>query len=178
MKVKFISKKTKKARLANRRVLLIRDESCQAPDEFMDTIFHPGHGEVFGFKVVSFDRQFSEVFTCDKATLQKEIDAMNFKSEEDKEKWLKGIKESEKKMWQAYYDGDVYGILIQEWNDEDREFNTIDTLWGMYGFDDVKANIIDVVGNYDIDCFAVENELGDPENWKKEFREFDVVDFS
>ena len=88
MKVKFISKKTKEARLANRRVLLIRDVSCQAPDEFMDTIFHPGPGEVFGFKVVSFDRQFSEVFTCDKGTLQKEIDAMNFKSEEDKEKWL------------------------------------------------------------------------------------------
>ena len=178
MKVKFISKKTKEARLANRRVLLIRDLSCLAPDKFMDTIFHPGHGEIFGFKVVSFDRKYSEVFTCDKSALQKEIDAMKFKSEEDKEKWLKDIKESEMKMWQAYYDGEVYGILIQEWNDEDREFKTCDSLWGMYGFDDVKANIKDVVDNYDIDCFAVENELGDPENWKKEFREFDVVDFS
>ena len=173
MKVKFISEKTKEARLANRRVLLIRDVSCQAPDEFMDTIFHPGHGEVFGFKVVSFDRHFSEVFTCDRSALQKEIDAMNFKSEEDKEKWLKDIKESEMKMWQAYYDGEVYGILIQEWNDEERQFKIVESLWGMYGFDAMKANFMDIVGNYDIDCFVVENDLGDPENWKKEFREFD-----
>jgi hypothetical protein len=173
MKVKFVSEKTKKARLANLRALLIRDVSCQAPDEFMDMIYHPGHGEIFGFKVVSFDRQFSEVFTCDKAALQKEIDAMKFKSEADKNKWLKDIKDSEAKIWQAYYDGEVYGILIQEWSDEAREFKTVDSLYGLYGFDDVKANIMDIVGNYDIDCFAVENELGDPENWGEEFCEFD-----
>jgi hypothetical protein len=178
MKIKFISENTKEARLANRRVLLIRDDSCQAPDKYMDTIYHPGHGEIFGFQVVSFDRQYSEVFTCDKAALQKEIDAMNFKSEADKNKWLKDIKDSEAKMWQAYYDGEVYGILIQEWNDKERQFKMVDVLWGLYGFDDVKANIIDIVGNYDIDCFAVENDLGDPENWREEFREFDVVDFS
>lgn len=174
MKVKFISEKTKKARLAHRRVLLILDASCQAPDKFMDTIYHPGHGEIFGFQVVSFDHQFSEIFTCNKAALQKEIDAMNFKSEEDKDKWLKDIKEAEAKMWQSYYDEEVYGILIQEWNNEERQFKIVDSLWGMYGFDDVKANIIDVVGNYDIDCFVVGNELGDPENWREEFREINL----
>ena len=139
----------------------------------MDMIFHPGHGEVFGFKVTSFDNRFSEVFTCDKAALQKEIDAMKFKSEEDKEKWLKNIKDSEEKMWQSYYDGEVYGILIQEWNNEERQFKTVHSLYGLYGFDDLKANIMDVVGNYDIDCFVAENDLGDPIQWIKEFREFD-----
>jgi hypothetical protein len=178
MKVKFISKNSNEARLANRRALLIPDVSGRAPDEFMDMIYHPGHGEIFGFQVVSFDRQYSEVFTCDKAALQKEIDAMHFKSEEDKEKWLKNIKDYEAKIWQAYYDGEVYGILIQEWSDEAREFKTVDSFWVLYGFDDVKATIKDIVGNYDIDCFAVENELGDPENWREEYREFDVVDFS
>jgi hypothetical protein len=177
MKVKFISKNSNEARLANRRVLLIRDNSCQAPDEFMDMIYHPGHGEIFDFKVVSFDHQFSEVFTCDKAALQKEIDAMNFKSEADKNKWLKDIKDSEAKIWQAYYDGEVYGILIQEWSDEAREFKTVDSFWGLYGFDDVKATIKDIVSDDDIDCFVVGDELGDPENWKEEFREFDVVEF-
>lgn len=174
MKIKFISENSKEARLANCRVLLIRDESGQAPDKYMDTIFHPGHGEIFGFKVTSFDRQYSEIFTCDKAALQKEIDAMNFKSEEDKEKWLNGIKVSEKKMWQAYYDGNVYGLLIEKWNDEEREFKVVDSLWQLYGFDDVKANIMEIVGNYDIDCYVAATDLGDPENWKEEFREFGV----
>jgi hypothetical protein len=173
MKVKFISEKTKKARLANLRTLLIRDESCQAPDKFMDTIFHPGHGEVHGFSVMSSDRNHFETFTCTSEALQKEIDAMNFKSEEDKDKWLEDIKASEKKMWQAYFDGEVYGIIIQKWNDEEREFKMVDSLWGLYGFDDMKANIIDIVGKYDIDCFAVENDLSDPENWREEYREFD-----
>ena len=115
MTVKFISENTKEARLANRRALLIRDESGQTPDDRMDTIFHPGDGEIFGFQVVSFDRQYSKVFTCDKAALQKKIRAMHFKSKDDKEKWLKDIKDSEAKMWKAYYDGEVYGILIQEY---------------------------------------------------------------
>jgi hypothetical protein len=47
-------------------------------------------------------------------------------------------------------------------------------LWGLYGLDDMKANIVEIVGNYDIDCFVVDNELGDPENWKDDYREFDV----
>lgn len=178
MTVKFISENTREARLANRRVLLAIDETSMAPDKYMDTIFHPGHGEVFGFKVTSFDGQYSEVFTCDKVSLQKEIDAMNFKSEEDKDKWLNGIKDSEKKMWQAYFDGKVYVIFIEEWNDKERCFKTVDALWGIYGFDDVKANIADFVGNYVIDCFVVDNDLGDPENWKDDYREFEVVDFS
>lgn len=178
MKVKFISEKNKEARLANCRVLLMRDESGQAPDKYMDTIFHPGHGEVHGFTIMSADRNYIEIFTCTSEALQKEIDAMNFKSEEDKEEWLKNIKDSESKMWQAYYDGNVYALLIEKWNDEEREFKVVDSLWQLYGFDDVKANIMEIVGNYDIDCYVAANDLGDPENWKKEFREFDIVDFS
>lgn len=107
MKVKFISEKTKEASLANRRVLLILDESCQTTDN----------------------------------------------------------------------DGELFGILVQEWNNDKREFQIIDSVWGIYEFNDIKAHIMDIVGNYDIDCFVVGNELGDPENWKEEFREFDVVDF-
>jgi hypothetical protein len=178
MTIKFISENTREARLANRRVLLARDESCSAPDKYMDTLFHPGHGEVHGFSVMSSDRNHFETFTCSSEALQKEFDAMNFKSEEDKDKWLDGIKDSEKKMWQAYFDGEVYGIFIEEWNNEERRFRTVDALWGIYGLDDMKANIADIVGNYDIDCFVVDNELGDPENWKDDYREFDVVDFS
>jgi hypothetical protein len=104
MKVKFISENTKEARLANRRVLIIRDESN--------------------------------------------------------------------------HDGEVFGILIQEWNNDERTFRIVDSAWGLCNFDDIKANIVDIVRNYDIDCFVAENNLGDPENWKEEFREFDIVDFS
>ena len=104
MTVKFIAENTKEARLANRRVLLIRDESCQSPN----------------------------------------------------------------------YDGEVYGILIEEWNNEERQFKMVDSLWGLCGFDDVKEKIANIVGNYDIDCFVVENNLGDPKIWKDDYREFDV----
>ncbi len=177
MTIKFISENTNEARLANRRVLLARDESCRAPDKYMDTLFHPGPGDVFGFTITSSDRNYTNAFTCTKEAFQKEFNAMNFKSEEDKDKWLDGIKASEKKMWQAYFDGEVYGIFIEEWNNEERRFRTVDALWEIYGFDDMKANIADIVGNYDIDCFVVDNDLGDPKNWKEEFRKFDVVEF-
>jgi len=109
MKVKFISEKTKEASLANRRVVLIRDETCHDA---------PRYGE------------------------------------------------------------EVFGLLVEEWNNEERQFKTVDSSWGLYGFDDVKENVADIVGNYDIDCFVVDNDLGDPEKWKEEFREFDVVDFN
>ena len=104
MLVKFISENTKEARLANRRVMLIRDETCHASN----------------------------------------------------------------------LNDEVYAILIEEWNDKERQFESIDSMWGLHGLDDVKENIANIVGNRDIDCFVVDNELGDPANWKEEFREFDV----
>lgn len=108
MKVKFISANTKEARLANRRVLLVRDETCRQACLATD------------------------------------------------------------------HDGDVFGLLVEEWNDEERQFKMVDSSWGLYSFDDVKSNIADIVGKYDIDCFVVDNDLGDPEKWKEEFRGFDI----
>ena len=106
MTVKFISENTKEARLANRRVMLIRDESCY-------------------------------VFNANE---------------------------------------EVYAILIEEWNNEDRQFESIDSFWELYGFDDVIENITDIVRNYDydIDCFVVDSEIGDPKYWKDDYREFDA----
>ena len=174
--IKFISADSREARLADRRVVLVRDYSCRKPNENCDLIFQPGHDDVFGFTVKSSYDYDNEPITCcaSKEKLKEEIDACNFKTDEEVNKWLESIKKAEKEMWQHWIDGEVYGLIVEVWDEAERQFKCVDCLYELYGFDEVKESIDDL--NTDgTEVFCVDEELGDPErNWKAEYKEFDI----
>lgn len=173
MHIKFISEHNRAAQLANVRLVLVKDPSGRAPDESADLIFHRGHGEVWGFKVRETYGYESEVFTATKEKVEEESKACGHKNKDEMHKWLDGIKEAEKKLWQSWIDGEVYGIVIQKWDAAERRFYCIECLYELYGWDDVIEALKDMdLSN--VEVFCVDEDCGDPDVWKKEYREFDV----
>lgn len=173
MHIKFISEHTRAAHLANVRLVLMKDPSCRAPDVNSDLIFHRGHGEVWGFKLRENYGYETEVFTADRAKVEEESKACGHKTEAEKRAWLDGIKEAEKKMWQAWMDGEVYEIVVQKWDDTERRFCCIECLCELYGWNDVVEALKDMDLSK-VEVFCVDEDCGDPDDWKKEFREFDI----
>ena len=173
MKIKFVSENSREARLANKRLLIVKDCVCRAPDVSMDLIFHRGHGEVWGFKLRESYGYESEVFTADRAKVEEESKACGHKNKDEMYKWLDGIKEAEKKLWQAWMDGDMYGIVVQEWNDSERNWKVVDSVFEIFGWNDVVECLKDIKLD-DIEVFCIDEELGNPDDWKAEYKELDV----
>ena len=175
--IKFISADSREARLADRRVVLVQDHTCRKPNEHCDLIFQPGHDDVFGFSVRSsygYDRELEPITCCaSKKKLKEEIDACGFKTDEEVNKWLESIKKAEKEMWQHWIDGEVYGLVVEVWDEAERQFKCVDCLYELYGFDEVKEAINDL--NTDgTEVFCADEDCGDPEDWKAEYKEFDI----
>ena len=174
MHIKFISEYDREARLANRRVMLVKDEGL-VPDMHMDLIFHRGpDGNVFGFRLKATYDDYDETFTADSDKIDEELKACGFKTEAEKREWLEGIKKAEAEMWQAWMDGEVYGLVVQTWDADERQWKCVDAIYGIYGFSQIKMMFEDL----DLDgteVFCVDKKFcGDPKDWKAEFREFDI----
>ena len=173
MHIKLISKNERAAKLANRRCTIMRDNACREPDVNMDLIFHRGPGEVFGFKLKETYGTESEVFCADRAKIEEMSKACGHKTKADTEAWLDGIKNAESLLWQAWMDGDIYGIVIQEWNAAERDWTTIDCNFELFGWENVIMTLHDM--NLDgVEVFCVDENVGYPNTWKDEFREFDI----
>lgn len=175
MHIKFVPKSSREARLANVRLVLVKDVSggCRAPDENMDLIFHRGHGEVWGFKLRETYGYETEVFTADRKKVEEESKACGHKTEAEKRAWLAGIKDAEKKLWQAWMDGDVYGIVIERYNESERRFFCVNCQYEIYGWENVVACLKDMDLS-EVEVFCVDPDCGDPDSWKDTYREFDV----
>jgi hypothetical protein len=61
---------------------------------------------------------------------------------------LEHFADIEKKLWRHYLANEVYGYIIEKWDEKQREWIAISSTWGMYGAKDVYDNL----GN-DIDLF-------------------------
>ena len=173
MHIKLISENDREARLANKRIFIMKDGVCRAPDVSMDLIFHRGHGEVWGFKLRETYGYEEEVFTADRKKVEEESKACGHKTEEEKRAWLEGIKNAEKKIWQAWMDGDMYGIVTQVWNEAEREWKCVDAQFEIFGWSDV-VEVLKDMDKTGVEVFCVDSECGNPKDWKNEFREFDI----
>lgn len=173
MHIKFVPENSREARLADKRLLVMRDCLCKAPDDCMDLVFHNGNGDVFGFKLRENYGYETEVFTADRAKVEEKSKACGHKTEAEKLAWLEETKEAEKKLWQAWMDGEVYGVIVQEWNDSERYWNIVDEHFDLFGW----SKLVECLKDMKLDCidvFCIGKELGNPENWKDEYKELDI----
>ena len=173
MHIKLISENDREARLANKRVLIVKDGVCRAPDVSMDLIFHRGHGEVWGFKLRETYGYEEEVFTADRKKVDEESKACGHKTEVEKHEWLDGIKKAEAKMWQAWMDGEMYGVITQVWNAAERRWDCTDATYELFGWDDVVETLKDM-DKTDVEVFCVDEDCGDPADWKDEYKELNI----
>lgn len=153
--ITLINDTDREARMANRRCVILKDPNPCVPDEHEDLIFHRGHGEIFGFKVTESYGYESEIFTATREKIAHEAPADGRIVSE----WLNQIRDVEKLMWQKWVDGEIYGIVVQEWNDAERNWKCVECCYQLYGWDDVKEQLrTDSSFSEGVDVFCVDTE--------------------
>lgn len=175
--IRLINETDKAARLANVRLRIVRDMSAYRPDEYEDLIFKYGHGEIFGFEVRdSYSKCESFVCCANRKHLMKELDAMNFTTDEQKDKWLKEIREAEKFEYQCWMDGEIYGVIVEKWNEAERNWQYEDVINQIYSWNNVKKQIKDLSYQYlidpksqAIDVYCVDDTAGDVNNMLEKY---------
>ena len=161
----------KAAKLANFRARIVRDSTTEWPSDSMDMIYHPKSNaesahELFGFSCSDQTGQ-KFIFTCDPEKLKAEMKAI---PEDKRTSWLEGIKNTEQEIFQKFISGEVYEIIFEKWNADAREWNSIDAIYGFYGWDNLK-DYFETSLDHDIDCICIDSsELGDVKNWSAKFQ--------
>ena len=133
------------ARLANTRILIRYDNDCARPDKTDDMLFSPKNSDVYGFEVFDkSDPRNKIICYADSEQLDAEIKAGNFKNKDEINDWLSLVKNAEKKRYQDWYDGEVYQAIVQKYNAAERCFETIEAYGGIFGWQDLLAEIEDI----------------------------------
>lgn len=135
-----ISCGSKAARLADIRVRIIRDEAASDPCGMIGTVFEKaGNGAVPENALYSFRCLGTEFFT-DEARCRKVIsdDPADWTAEK-----LEKIASVEKKLYEDWAEGRVYGWVLESWNAEERMWAHEDSCWGYYGI----GEILEAAGN-------------------------------
>ena len=176
--VRLINATDTKARLADVRLVVVRDPSPFRPDQHEDLIFRFGKGDIFGFKVRESYGGESFICCADRDYLMEELKAMNFTTDEQKDKWLKEIRDAEKEEYQCWADGEIYGVVVEQWDAADRRWKTLECTYQLYGWKDVKSMIKELSdrNDFNIDAYCVDREAGDCDDMREDCVNVEICD--
>lgn len=137
----------RKARLADWRLRIVRDDSPEKPSEHFSSVFAPV-GELkdwIGGQYPSFIAD-GECFGTSDSRLREQYS-------KDPKDWTKErlglVAEREKTIWKAWEDGDCFGVVLERWNEREREWTRYDSLWGAYGAGEVQSLVDQVASGSD-----------------------------
>ena len=86
---------------------------------------------------------------------------------------LKEFAEIEHRLYQDWYDGHVYGYIIEKWDSKRREWMTTSSHWGMYGAKDLFDNLATETDGVNIPVCIDEEEMKyEFDNTEKKINEF------
>lgn len=169
---KIYLKDSDKARLADVRVRIVRDVNALSPDEYEDLVFDNVEREddvpanaLMKWNV--FDGHNTIWFFTTEERCRKLVS--NDPSYWTQQK-LQEFANIEKKLWEDWRNGNVYGYIVEEWNAKERKWNEKASLYGLYGAESVLDNILDKCA---IICIDSEDMKYDFDNTEKKVNEFD-----
>jgi len=150
----------RKARLADRRIRIARDETCPEPSDIMDLAFERAEtpDSVPENAIRSWETElggeravfFTTAERCRKTVSGKETD------------WsgggLDSLESDEKEIWRNWKDGHVYGWILEEWDPDERLWTEKDSCWGYFGADGIIEAIKNEVLDFEPDADPGENE--------------------
>ena len=144
-------------RLADYRARIVREVDPREPCDHEDLVFKKVEDEHLipanALHKWKFDCNFEHepiwFYTTAERCKQMVSDDPSYWTKEKLEEFEK----IEKQLYQNWYDGHVYGYVIEKWDEKRREWATVSSLWGMYGAKDLYDNL-----NNAIDLFY--DEIG------------------
>lgn len=175
--MKIYLKDSDKARLADIRVRILHEINPREPCDNEDLVFEKAEDE----SLIPANALMKWAFDCNNEhepiwffTTAKRCKKMVAK---DPSYWTKDKLEEfariEKRLYQDWWDGNVYGFIVEKWDEKRREWMQTSSLWGMYGAEELMANLIDEFNGADIlVCIDSEDMKYDFDNVEKRVNEF------
>lgn len=142
---KIYLKDSDKARLADVRVRIVQQTDPEEPCDNQDLVFEKAEDE----SLIPADALMKWKFDCNHEhepiwffTTESRCMQMVSPAPGD---WTKDKLEhfavEEKKLYQDWWDGRVYGFIIEKWDEKQRKWQETSSLWGMYGERDLLINL-------------------------------------
>lgn len=171
-------KDSDKARLAHYRARIVRETNPREPCDNEDLVFEKAEDEdhipknalyKWEFKPADYYKSIWFFTTAERC---KEMIA------EDPSYWtlpkLKEFAEIEHRLYEDWYNGRVYGYIIEKWDKKRREWMTTSSLWGMYGAKDLFENLATETDGVNIPICVDEEEMKyEFDNVEKKVNEFE-----
>ena len=169
-------KDSDKVRLADYRARIVRETSPREPCDNEDLVFEKAEDEslipsssLFKWNIEMADGPQWFFTTAERC---KEMVA------EDPSYWtfekLQEFARIEKKLYENWRDGHVYGYIIEKWDEKRREWMTTSSLWGMYGADELLLHLAEETDGVNIPvCIDSEDMKYDFDNTEKRVNEFE-----
>ena len=170
-------KDSDRVRLADRRARIVREFNPSEPCEHEDLVFEKAEDE----SLIPANALMKWKFDCNHEhepiwffTTAERCKRM---VSEDPSYWTQAKLEEfariEKKLYQDWYDGNVYGYVIEEWDEKRREWKQEKSKWGMYGSGDLFLNLVaDADGSRIPICIDEEEMKYDFDNTEMAVNEF------
>ena len=170
---KIYLKDSDKVRLADYRARIVRESSPRSPEDNEDLVFLRVSNKCSipknAIYVWQLNPNGSWYYTTEARCKQM--------VSPDKKYWTKKkldyFKEVEARLWRDWWDGHVYGYIVEKWDAKRREWMTTSSLWGMYGAKDLLENLATETDGVSIPiCIDDEDMKYDFDNVEKKVNEF------
>lgn len=170
-------KDSDKVRLASYRARIVREQNPREPADNEDLVFEKAEDE----SLIPANALMKWKFDCNHEhepiwffTTAKRCKEM---VSEDPSDWTKEKLEEfakiEKKHYQDWWDGNVYGFIIEKWDEKCRKWMYVRSLYGMYGSEELLVNLAEETDGVNIPvCLDSESMKYDFDNTEKKVNEF------
>ncbi len=157
--IKIYLKDSDKVRLADRRVRIVRESDPREPCDNEDLVFEKAEDEslipsssLFKWNIEMADgRQW--FFTTAKRCRRMVADDPSYWTFEK----LQEFARIEKKLYEDWINDNVYGYIIEKWDEKQRQWIAVSSLWGMYGAEALFYNLLDATDGVSIPV-CIDNE--------------------
>lgn len=180
--LKIYLKDSDKSRLADKRIRIIRESNPLEPCRNEDLVFEKADDEslipadaLFKWCIDMVPSKWWFYTTAERCKKMVSEDPSHWTFEK-----LQDFALVEKKLYENWRDGHVYGIVVEKWDEKQRKWTQIDSIWGMYGAKEVLQRLTDEIDLlYDeIDsanipvCIDEEEMAWEFDNTEKKINEF------
>jgi len=173
-------KDSDKVRLADYRARIVRETNPREPCDNEDLVFEKVEDEHLHF--IPTNALYKWKFDCnhehEPIWFYTTAERCKEMVSEDPSYWtlpkLKEFAEIEHRLYQNWYDGHVYGYIIEKWDAERRKWMTTSSLWGMYGADELLMHLAEETDGVNIPVCIDEEEMKyEFDNTEKKVNDFD-----
>ena len=171
-------KDSDKVRLADYRARIVRETNPTEPCDNEDLVFEKAEDESLIPENALYKWKFDCNFEHEPIWFFTTAERCKKMVSVDPSYWtlpkLKEFAEIEKRLYQDWWDGHVYGYIIEKWDEKRREWMTTSSLWGMYGAKDLFENLATETDGVNIPiCVDKEEMKYEFDNVEKRVNEFD-----